>query len=257
MASLVIMLKDIYSKMPINSAVILCNGKQNPYTRKKEGYYVFSNLYPGKCEVSISCRGYTDLNFTIELKENQTQIIYTDMPYAVNNENLIRMTRFEISVYENKEALKNTDVQLKLCNPLEFLKLVEKSKPGSDEVKLNIEDMIPGIIGQEYVYTLDKDSVNISLWGYNPEKKSYTLKTPMENELNPGGSFYPIWKLKTDSDGKITMPLIEQLMKDDVLSFECNTGENFAKASVDITGKRESGEVFYVDMKLKKIKNKK
>lgn len=254
MASLVIMLKDIYSKSPINGAVILCNGKQNPYTRKKEGYYVFSNLYPQKCDISISCRGYVDLNFTVELRENETQVIYADMPYAVSNENLVRMTRFEISVYENKEALKNTDVNLKLNNPAEFLKLVEKSEPGSYDVKLNIEEMTPGIIGQEYIYTEGENSTNLSLWGYDAEKKCYTLKNPLENELNPEGDFYPIWKLKTDGNGKITMPLIEQFMKDNVLKFECKTDESSAEASVDVTGKHESGEVFYLDMNLKKDK---
>lgn len=254
MASLVIMIKDIYSKAPINDAVILCNGKQNPYTRKKEGYYVFSNLYPGAYEVNISRRGYVDLNFTVELRENQTQIIYTNMPYSVNNENLIRMTRFEISVYENKTPLKNTDVELKLGNPAKFLKLIEKSDAGSDEVKLNIEEMNPEIIGREYSYDLDKNSTNISLWGYDAEKKCYTLKEPLESELNPGGNFYPLWKLKTDNNGKITMPLIEQFMKDNILKFECKTNESSASASVDVTGKHESGEVFYLDMKLKNNK---
>ena len=31
-ASLVFKLKDLYSKAPVINAVILCNGKQNPYT---------------------------------------------------------------------------------------------------------------------------------------------------------------------------------------------------------------------------------
>ena len=78
------------------------------------------------------------------------------------------------------------------------------------------------------------------------------MKNPLENELNPEGNFYPIWKLKTDGNGKITMPLIEQFMKDNVLKFECKTDESSAEASVDVTGKHESGEVFYLDMKLKK-----
>ena len=54
-------------------------------------------------------------------------------------------------------------------------KLVEKSEPGSDEVKLNIDEMNPGIIGQEYVYTLGKKSTNLSLWGYDSESDSHTV----------------------------------------------------------------------------------
>ena len=55
-ASLVFLLKDVYSKYPVISAVILCNGKQNPYTRKNDGYYVFSNLNPGNYDIEISCK---------------------------------------------------------------------------------------------------------------------------------------------------------------------------------------------------------
>ena len=41
-ASLVFLLKDVYFKYPLTDAVILCNGKQNPYTRKNDGHYVLS-----------------------------------------------------------------------------------------------------------------------------------------------------------------------------------------------------------------------
>ena len=102
------------------------------------------------------------------------------MPYAVSNENLVRMTRFEISVYENKEAIKNTDDNLKLNNPAEFLKLVEKSEPGSYDVKLNIEEMTPGIIGQEYIYTEGENSTNLSLWGYDAEKNVILWRTRLK-----------------------------------------------------------------------------
>ena len=67
-ASLVFLLRDIYSKMPVTNASILCGGKQNPYTRKKSGHYVFSNLYPGKYNISITCKVYNSLNFDVEIR---------------------------------------------------------------------------------------------------------------------------------------------------------------------------------------------
>ena len=95
-AALVFMLKDIYSKTPVTNAVILCDGKQNPYTRKDDGYYVFSDLYPKEYDISIRCKGYAPLDFPVKLRENETLVIHKNMSYSADNENLRNVTRFFI-----------------------------------------------------------------------------------------------------------------------------------------------------------------
>lgn len=256
-ASLVFLLKDIYSKMPVTTAVILCNGKQNPYTRKKEGYYVFSNLYPGDYDVSISCKGYTSLNFSVILKENETKVMDFDMSYAVDNAGLTNLTRFEIRLLENGKPLVGTDVILKLKNEAEFLKIIEPSQAGSDEIKLNV-DMLNGLMGQKYIYKFKRKEYEIFFFGYNQEKKCYILKDFLNEGLEPGGKFYPIWNLKSDYAGRVTMPLIIQFMADETIKFECKVPPDGPKAAVSfkMKGGHSSGKAFYADAKLKKTAGK-
>lgn len=251
-ASLVFLLKDIYSKIPITTAVILCNGKQNPYTRKNDGYYVFSNLYPGDYNISIICKGHTNLNFSVTLQENETKVMSFDMPYTVDNPNITNLTRFEITALEHKKPVADTNMMLKLKNPAEFLKLIEPLAAGSDELKLNV-DMLSGIIGQRYIYKVKKKEHEIFLFGYDQEKKCYILRDPLNEELEPNGKFYPVWDLKTDYMGRLIMPVISQFMGDDVIKFECVASDDFkTSVSFEMNGGHNSGKVFYADAKFRK-----
>ena len=252
-AALVFMLRDIYSKMPITNAVILCNGKQNPYTRKKEGYYVFSNLYPMEYEISISAKGYTDLNFNVTLRENETQVFHYDMPYSVDNESLTHLKRFEILVSHKKERLNNKEIKLVLKNEAKFMKVIEPAEAGTDELKLNL-DMTPSLIGQNYIYEHKKQENEFSIWGYDNEKKVYTLKNPLENEIQPGGKIYPFWNLKTDSLGRITMPAITQFMTENEVKFQVIVPEEELSAKVSLNLAEASGadKVFYLNARLRK-----
>ena len=256
-AALVFLLKDVYSKVPITTAVILCNGKQNPYTRKNDGYYVFSNLYPEDYNISIICSGHTDLNFAVTLKENETKVMTFDMPYTVDNPNLKNLTRFEITFFEHKKPVANTDITLKLKNEASFLKLVEPLEAGSVEIKLNIDEMLLGIIGQKYIYKVKRKEHEIYFLSYDQEKKCYLLKDPLSEKLEKGGKFYPVWNLKTDGIGRLTMPLIGQFMKDDAIKFECMTGDLKASVSFEVNGEHQSGKVFYANARLRQIEAKK
>ena len=57
-ASLVFLITDMYTKDPINNAIVLCDGKQLKYTRKKSGHYVFVDLYPKKYRIDVLCKGF-------------------------------------------------------------------------------------------------------------------------------------------------------------------------------------------------------
>ncbi len=252
-AALVFLLTDIYTKMPITNAVILCNGKQNPYTRKSSGHYVFSNLNPGEYEISIMCKGYTDINMTVTLRENETQIVVTQLPYTVDNPLLSNLTRFEITVMQGKEALKNTEVLLKLKNELTFLKLIEPIEAGSEDVMLNA-GMTSGLLNQKYLYKIKRKEHELFLWGYDRDKKCYILKESVEERIDVGGKFMPFWKVKTDGRGRVVFPFLSQFMKDDVIEFELKTEDSKSSVKADVAGEQQSGKVFYFDAKLKKSK---
>ena len=249
-ASLVFLLRDIYSKTPVNTAVILCNGKQNPYTHKDDGYYVFSNLYPGNYDISISCIGYNDLNFSVELKENETKEMQFNLSYSPNNKMIMSMTRFDIKCVRNGKTLVDTPVSIKLKNELNFIKLIEPIKADSDESKLNIE-MIPGLIGQEYIYEAKGREYRIALWSYDQEKKCYILKEFPEKEVPAEGKFYAVWDVRTDKNGHALLPLMSQFMKEDILNFEissyCEPKGIVSEVTFDITGKRKLSEAIFAE----------
>lgn len=255
-ASLVFLLKDIYSKSPITSAEILCNGKQNPYTRKKDGHYVFSNLYPQEYTINISCPGYVPLEFKVNLRENETQVIPITVPYAVDNEGMRRITHFNINVIHRKKPVASKDTFLTLTNELDFMKLIEPTAAGSDILKLNIEELIPGLMGQTYVYKTKENETEITINSFDNEKKCYILRDYTENELSAGGKFYAVWHLKTDARGRVTMPYMSQFMKGETVGFECLAEESKGKVKINIAGKEQSGETLYADINLRKIPKK-
>ena len=249
-ASLVFLLSDIYGKFPITNAAILCNGKQNPYTRKSDGYYVFSNLYPGTYRVDIFCKGYIDTVMNLKVRENETKIVMTDIPYAMDNTSIRNITRFQIQINDSGKPLKDTEFTLEMKENLSSVKMIKPIKPGTQEVFLNI-DMKTGFLMQRYKYTLKGKSDIILLSGYDKEMKCYLLKEPAEKKIAEGGEFRPVWNLKTDSKGRGMMPLMKQFMKGKELAFTVKANGKKADIKVDIEGKEESGEVIYLDADLK------
>lgn len=255
-ASLVFLLKDIFSKMPITSAVILCNGKQNPYTRKASGHYVFSNLYPGKYDISITCRGYNDINLTVDLKENQTKEIILDLSYSQDNQEILNLTRFEFNCTRYKKPLSNIPLTLKLKNELKFLKVIEAVEPNTDKIKTNME-LVTGLLGQKYIYEVKGKEYEFEFWSYDGENKCYILKDFAEEKIEPDGKIFAIWNVRTNEKGCIIMPVIPQFMKDNVLEFEIYNSEIKAKASYTFEGKIQSGSAFHIDLKFRKVSRKK
>ncbi len=253
-----ILLRDIYSKSPITNAEILCDGKQNPYTRKKDGHYVFSNLYPQEYTINISCSGYVPLEFKVNLRENETQVIPITMPYSVDNEAMRKITHFSIDILHRKKPVSFENASLTLANELDFMKLIEPTATGTDTLKLNIEELIPGLMGQTYIYKTEEAETEFTIESFDQEKKCYILRDYVENELSTGGKFYAVWHVKTDRSGKITMPYMSQFMKGETVDFECLADELNGKVSIEIAGKEQSGETLYAKINLRKTpKNKK
>lgn len=249
-AGLVILLTDMYSKTPITSAVILCNGKQNPYVRKKDGYYVFSNLYPDNYEVSIKCKGYEDILLNVDVKENETVLIKKQMFCALDNEALRNCERIEFTVFEDDTLALGKEVTLRLEEKLEFIKLVKPVEKGTVEMYLNIPmsfDYMP----QQYDYMLNRKAHSLFITGYDDKKKCFILKDPVEDTLEVDGLLKPVWKLKTDGEGKIALPLMEQYMKNDIINFSFKAGEKKSRVRVNKQSKKNSDNIYYSKVRLK------
>ncbi len=248
-ASIVILLTDIYTRLPITNAAILCNGRQNPYTRKSDGYYVFSNLYPQKYNIDIMCAGYTDINFSVNLRENETKIIMTDMPYTVGNPLLTNIDRFEFSIKKDGQPFAKKEIYVKLENPLNFLKLVNPIEPDSEDISLNV-DLNRNLMVQRYKYTVNEKEYDMFFSGYDNDKKTYILKEPAPEKIEADGEFRIYWKLKTDKLGRAILPHLKQFMKEENLSFKISAKDQDSDASVTVKDTDEKGRVFYIDVNL-------
>ncbi len=243
-ASLVFLLRDMYTKSLLTHAVILCNGKQNPYTRTSFGHYVFSNLSAGEYTVTIRCPGYTTLEFTVDVQENQTKSLAFNMPYSENNSAINSVTRFQITLLQDNKPFANQDVKLKCNTKSSFLELVEPAPVASLHLKLNTEELVNSILGQKYVYQVGDYEHEIFISGYDSEKKSYILEEPLKYPLEPGGGFYPMWDIRTDFQGKIIMPLISQFMQAPNIGFSCRCGDLLAKVDFDLSKENIYGKLF-------------
>lgn len=151
-----------------------------------------------------------------------------------------------------KQLLKNIPIKLKLKNELTFLKLLEPALAGTDKLKLNV-DMITNLLGQKYIYEVEDKSYEFFLWSYDQESKVYILKDNVQEEIKPEGKFYAIWEIRTDMQGRAILPLMNQFMKSDVLEFQCTSDNIRCNISIDVKGKYDSGEIFYIDANFRKI----
>lgn len=180
-ASLIIMLNDIADKMPITNAVILCNGKQNPYVRKDEGYYVFSNLYPGNYKIEILCSGYVATEFECNLTENESKYFMLDLPFESVNPKLLNIPRFEFRIKNQNKPLikKNIKITLKVSSKL--LKIVQKSNQGDQIVFLNAYND-PLLSPQRYMCKVRKAKKSENAQKNKPDSKPEESKKTEEKK---------------------------------------------------------------------------
>ena len=157
-ASLVIMLIDILTKSPIKNAVILCNGKQNPYVSKDDGYYVFCNLDPGSYKIFVSASGYINKEFdtSIEFGESKKFILF--LSFQSTNLRLLNVPRIEFLIKKNKQILKNQEIKFISKTP-EMIKMIQKIKKGDQEVILNVPEN-NFFIFQNFIYSVKYEKNN-------------------------------------------------------------------------------------------------
>lgn len=153
-ASFVIMLVDILTKQPIKEAIILCNGKQNPYVTKDAGYYVFCNLYPGDYEISIYASGYVSKTFSSSLEFGESKEFILEMSFESTNDRLLNIPRIEFLVFKDNLLVKESEVKITLKTHVKTIKLIQKIKSGEQEIILNIPEDNSFIL-QNFIYHLD------------------------------------------------------------------------------------------------------
>ncbi len=248
-ASLVFLLTDIYSKIPIRYASILCNGKQNPYTKKASGEYVFSNLYPGKYRIDIICKGFADTRVDLDVRANETRTVTMSLPYSSDNDLVLKLPRFEIIVKSGGKLLKNKDVRIRLQNNLNFLKVIEPIRANTNSVSLNIEKS-SSLTLQRYAYSISGGEKQFYIYAYDPMTSQYLTQELVDMNLLPGGMLYPIWDLKTDMNGKVILPILKQFMKEGPIELEVSADGKHGFINTRMPNENTGEKVIYIDIDL-------
>ena len=165
-ASLIILVIDIFRKIPIDEVEILCNGLQNPYLKKDSGYYIFCDLQPGNYKIEIFSPGFIKKEINCTLEFGECKKIVSEMSFKSTNPSISRLPRIELLIKDkNKdEILTNQDAKIIMKNPVSFLKLINNAKKTSMGVVLNVEN-IHSLHFQNYIYEFIDN-------GSNDEKKS-------------------------------------------------------------------------------------
>ena len=154
-ASFVIMLVDVLTKSPITNAVILCNGKQNPYVTKDDGYYVFCNLYPGSYNIYIAATGYVNKEFSTDIGFGESKKFILELSFKSKNPTLFNVPRMEFLITKDDLPLKNTEVKITLKTEVKTMKLIQQINPGDQEILLNIPENAAFSL-QRYTYSVPR-----------------------------------------------------------------------------------------------------
>lgn len=248
-ASLVFLLTDMYSKIPIRHASILCNGKQNPYTKKASGEYVFSNLYPGKYRIDIICKGFADTRLDLDVRANETRTVTMNLPYSSDNDLVLKLPRFEIIVKSGGKLVKDKDVRVRLENNLNFLKVIEPIRANTNSVSLNIEKS-SSLTLQRYAYSISGGEKQFYIYAYDPMTSQYLTEELIDMNLLPGGMLYPIWDLKTDMNGKVILPILKQFMKEEPIQLEVSADGKHGFINTRMPNENIGEKVIYIDIDL-------
>lgn len=154
-ASFVIMLVDVLTKQPVTDAVILCNGKQNPYVTKDDGYYVFCNLYPGSYNIYIAATGYVNKEFSTNIGFGESKKFILELSFKSKNPALFNVPRIEFLIKNGDLPLKNTEVKITLKTEVKTMKLIQQINPGDQEILLNIPENAAFSL-QRYIYSVPR-----------------------------------------------------------------------------------------------------
>lgn len=203
-ASLIVLIIDILRKAPIDNAVILCNGIQNPYLKKDTGYCIFCDLQPGEYNIEVFSSGFIKKEFKCTLELGECKKIIFEMSFKSDNRRLLDLPRIEFLIKDkNKnEIMTNQDARITMKTPINFLKLVNNAKKGSMEIVLNFENT-PSLIFQNYIYEFIENS--------NSNSKNSKDKNKEDKKKGDNRSKGDDKKEKDDKDKKLNSKIFEEL----------------------------------------------
>lgn len=181
------MVIDIFRKQPIHDAVILCNGRQNPYIKKDDGYYIFCDLQPDLYNVEIFSPGYVKKSFSCYIDFGECKRITLEMSYSSTSRVISNIPRISFD-FKNKE-FKYKNVKIILKTPINFMKLIHRAHKGDNLLILNIQED-NRLTFQNYIYKfnlndlkkMEEDELKLKKLREKNEKKNSKDKNSEEDD---------------------------------------------------------------------------
>ncbi len=163
------MLVDVFRKQPIHDAVILCNGRQNPYIKKDDGYYIFCDVPPGSYKIDIFSPGYVRKSFFSTIEFGECKRFIFEMSFKSKSYIISETSRIEFSLTKNNEKLRETNFRIILKNPIVFLKLIRNARQNDNEILLNVQNNNYFLM-QNYIYEFNPNDLKKESDGKDDEE---------------------------------------------------------------------------------------
>lgn len=204
-ASVIFHVMDDYFKTPITNAMLKCSDDSAEYIKKNDGYYVFLNLQRRTYNFTITCAGYNDVNYEVELKDNEPVEIRLSMQASMGDISRMNIDKIVFNLYNDGSLVINKDLIIRLDTKVSFLKVIDPISRGSSLIGINY-DYNKNLLFQEYYYDKALDT-SLFIVSYDWGKNKYKTREPYQFKANPGGYLRPIWRVKTDKNGRVVLPI--------------------------------------------------
>lgn len=196
-------LVDGYSKEGVKGASFLVDGAPVPFVAKPDGTYVFSNLPILPHTYQMTVPGYLPVQRTLPARpEFLPEVVI--LQHSPEGPLLQRIACFHLRFLVEEEPVQQETVEVMLGNPAGGLRLLEKAPRGAWQVKVAAKGK--GLLFQHY--RGKKTGEEVLFTGYDEGEELFQLWKPLEQELDKGELLCPLWRLRTDGDGKAILPAI-------------------------------------------------
>lgn len=207
-ASLVIKLIDDYTGNPIKDAKLEIIDYESKPINKKDGYYIFTNLDDGIYGVLIKAENRLNQRIKVEIYEGFAKegILKIRMKQKVKSP-LIRNVTSLLLCFEDDKNRPIIDKEVKVVyeESKHSNRIIEKAQKNSTYIKLYTTDQ-EKLEGKEFIIKNINSKEKCVIESFDPIEKTLKLKNFLDSILEVGTSLYPVWRGRTDEEGKCIIP---------------------------------------------------
>ncbi|KAB2951938.1 hypothetical protein F9B85_10290 [Heliorestis acidaminivorans] len=181
------------------------------YVNKKNGYYVFTNLQK-KVNTKYLCftieaEPYVPVEIEVDLTSEAPALFHINMYHKPNSNEIKGLTSIEVVVKEQKQLLVKEAIGLAVKSSTTSLRLVEDVTTGQEIIKLYSKQSYR-LEGKSWLIEAEDGQLeSFQIKTYEAKENHYSLEKPLHNQYTAGALVYPLWRLRTDEQARVVLPL--------------------------------------------------